>query len=66
MPDTKENEKVWISCRAKEGCPSTYAKIIMIRNQNPTPGMGQFNITAGGKIVRYQCCTCNGIFTVVT
>ena len=70
MTDETENKpkenKVWISCRATEGCPGTYAVMGSLRNQNATPGMGQFNVAAGGKIVRYRCCTCNRTFTITT
>jgi len=59
-----EEKKVWIACRAKESCTGNYAVITMQRNQTCSPGMGQFNASAGGRVVRYQCCTCHGTFTI--
>jgi len=64
QPRQPQYQKVWIACRAKEGCPGNYAEMIHIRTQ-PTPtGLGQFNASAGGRWVRYRCCTCHGIFTI--
>jgi len=60
-----EEKKVWIACRAKEGCPGTYAEIIMVRNQAGGPGtIGAFNASMGGRFVRYRCLTCGGIFSI--
>ena len=64
--DNPKYEKVWIACRSKEGCTGNYAEMIHVRIQNPTPGMGQFEVAAGGKVIRYRCVTCGGVFTIST
>lgn len=68
MTDTPTNEpkKVWIACRAKKGCTGNYAVIVFQQNNNLAPGLGQFNVASGGRMIRYRCCTCNGVFTITT
>lgn len=50
-----EQRTIWMSCRAKQGCPGQQATIVM---QNKTPG--------GGTATRYRCQTCGGAFHINT
>lgn len=62
--ETTEMDKVWIKCRAREQCEGNYAKKVMEYSRQPTNGKGSFVPDAGGKLVRYQCLTCNGLFHI--
>lgn len=57
----KVENKVWIACRAKEGCLGNYAIIVFNQQLQSNDGLNDMN---SGRMIRYQCCTCNGIFTV--
>lgn len=63
----KEEKKIWISCRATEGCPGNYAVIVFKKSNNPSSdakGSFQPEIGMGGSLVRYRCCTCGKSFHV--
>lgn len=64
IPPKDTVEKVWIGCRATAECPGTYAEIILQREQPSTNMMSAFNISLGGRFVRYRCCTCHKIFSI--
>ena len=55
----KTENKVWIVCRVIGGCVGIYVVIIMNQPIPSSDGVG-----LSGRMTRYQCCTCNKIFTV--
>jgi len=48
-----ENEEVWVSCRATQGCPGKMAKVEMKRK-----------LPMGGTYLKYKCLTCGKGFGV--
>ena len=66
MDEKKKEEKVFIACRAKEGCPGREAIITLVRNNTPNMPGGGFMPESGGRMVRYRCLTCGGTFTIQT
>jgi hypothetical protein len=61
-----EEKKVWINCRATEGCPGKQAVIVFSRQNSPTDpsGSGAFVPEAGGRTIRYRCLTCGKAFHI--
>jgi|SaaInlStandDraft_5_1057022.scaffolds.fasta_scaffold366603_2 hypothetical protein len=70
MADEKKKVPVpktlWIKCRASEKCEGNQAEIIMQRAQKPMGRAGgAFNLAErAGKLIRYRCTTCKGIFQI--
>ena len=59
-------KKVWIRCRANERCEGNEAVIVWETKQKPATMAGGTFIVAerAGKMIRYRCCTCQGVFHI--
>lgn len=64
MSEEKKNI-VWIACRAKEGCTSNQAEVIMNAPRFSSVE-GEFVPVHGGRMTRYRCQGCNRVFTIST
>jgi len=51
----KDQNVVWMACRAREGCEGKYARMTLIKT-NPL-------VAGGGTWRRYQCETCGGVWS---
>lgn len=67
---SKEKQVVWIRCRAQEDdrCSGNQAEIVFSKSvQNQLAAYGEHHLDlGGGRMTRYRCQTCNGIFTIST
>jgi hypothetical protein len=54
-----EEKTVWIKCRASEKCEGQKAVIKFAKEVS-----GPFDSDTGGRLVRYQCCTCGQSFHI--
>jgi len=55
-PVIPKKKVVWMTCRAGTGCEGNQAFIAMIWRRTILQG--------GGSTYRYQCTTCNGVWSV--
>lgn len=53
MADKQIGTTVWISCRAKQGCPGRQA-VLKMKSKLPQ----------GGTAIRYTCTVCKGSFHI--
>ena len=58
------NKKVWIACRATEGCPGQEAELEIIKRNDPLEISGMKLAEGSGKVIRYKCTTCKRVFRV--
>lgn len=65
-PIPKVGDKVWVACRATEGCEGKYSEIMFIRKQGQDISYANSTPALGGHLIRYKCCTCGKPFPVVT